>query len=43
LVKVVKNTSVVDLRGLPNATYLLTLFDANDNKILAKRITKLEQ
>jgi len=41
LISIVNNSTQVDLSDLPNAIYILTLFDANGQKLLTKRITKL--
>ncbi len=36
-----RNATEMDLSGLPNAVYSLTIFDESGHKVLTKRITKL--
>lgn len=38
---IARDTREIDLSGLPNGTYDLTIFDANNNRVAAKQIKKL--
>ena len=41
--KTIYNTNEVDLTGLPDAMYILTLYDENNHKLISKKIVKISQ
>jgi len=41
LIKVLRNVKEIDMSDMPNGTYLLSIFDEQDNKIKSKLIIKL--
>jgi hypothetical protein len=42
-IAVVKQANKIDMSGLPNADYMITVFDGSGKKIMSRRITKLTQ
>ncbi len=42
-IKTIYNTNEVDLTGLPDAMYMLTLYDENNHKLISKKIVKISQ
>ena len=41
--KTIYNTNEVDLTGLPDAMYMLTIYDENNHKLISKKIVKISQ